>query len=198
VGWTGESMVLGKHSGRHAFKTRLAQLGYDSLSEEEINKAFARFKELCDKKKEVLDEDLYAIVEDEVFHAPEVYQLEYLGFTSGTSTIPTATVRLRKGDQIMQEASCGDGPVDAAFRAVERLVNVQTELIEYAVDAVTGGTDAQGQVSVTVRVNGKKVRARSSHTDIVTASVKAYLHAINKALQLKEVSSNGEVPKTGM
>jgi 2-isopropylmalate synthase len=198
VGWTGESMVLGKHSGRHAFKTRLAQLGYDSLSDEEINKAFERFKELCDKKKEVLDEDLYAIVEDEVFHAPEIYQLDYLGFTSGTSTVPTATVRLRKGDELLQEASCGDGPVDAAFRAVERLIKVDSELVDYAVDAVTGGTDAQGQVAVTVRVNGKKVRARSSHTDIVTASVRAYLHAINKALQLKDTATNEDVPKTGM
>jgi 2-isopropylmalate synthase len=198
VGWTGESMVLGKHSGRHAFKTRLAQLGYDQLSEEEINKAFARFKDLCDKKKEVLDEDLYAIVEDEVFRAPEIYQLDYLGFTSGTSTIPTATVRLIKNGELMQEASCGDGPVDAVFSAVQRLVNIEAELVDYTVDAVTGGTDAQGQVSVTIKVNGKKFRARSAHTDIVTASVKAYLHAINKALLARDNGQREDVPKSGM
>ncbi len=128
VGWTGESMVLGKHSGRHAFKTRLAQLGYDQLSEQEINRLFERFKELCDKKKEIFDEDLYAIVEDEVFGSPEVYSLDYLGFTSGTSTVPTATVRLKKGDEYKMDASCGDGPVDAAFRAVSALQELKLNL----------------------------------------------------------------------
>jgi len=197
VGWTGESMVLGKHSGRHAFKTRLAQLGYDQLSEQEINRLFERFKELCDKKKEIFDEDLYAIVEDEVFGSPEVYSLDYLGFTSGTSTVPTATVRLKKGDEYKMDASCGDGPVDAAFRAVQRITGVEAELVDYSLEAVTGGTDAVGQVSVAIRANGTRVRARGASTDIVTAS-KAYVNAINKLIAMRESARSEDVPKTGM
>jgi 2-isopropylmalate synthase len=198
VGWTGESMVLGKHSGRHAFKTRLVQLGHKQLSDQDVNKAFERFKDLCDKKKEVFDEDLYAIVEDEVFASPEVYKLEYLGFTSGTDTVPTATVKLRKGDEVFMDASCGDGPVDSAFRAIQRITGIEAELKEYSLEAVTGGMDALGQVAVTIEAGGTKVRARGASTDIVVASVKAYLNAINKLIGLKEASQVVNVPKKGM
>ncbi|MCX7019543.1 MAG: 2-isopropylmalate synthase [bacterium] len=200
VGWTGESMVLGKHSGRHAFKSRLASLGYDQLSDEEINRAFSRFKDLCDKKKDVYDEDLYAIVEDEIAQGEEIYHLEYLGFSSGTEAVPTATVKLRKNGEMLVDAGVGDGPVDAAFRAIDRITGMEATLIEYSLEAVTGGMDAQGQVSIALDAGGRKVRARGASTDVVVASVKAYLNAINKILRLQSAGENSEssVPKQSM
>jgi 2-isopropylmalate synthase len=198
VGWTGESMVLGKHSGRHAFKSRLAQLGYDQLSEDDVNRGFEKFKALCDKKKDIFDEDLYAIVEETVFQAPETYHLEYLGFASGTDTVPTATVKLLRNGEVCMDAGVGDGPVEAAFKAIERITGVEATLSEYSLEAVTGGTDAQGQVIVVVEHEGTKVKARASNTDVVVASAKAYLNAINKILALKENRESESVPKTGM
>lgn len=200
VGWTGESMVLGKHSGRHAFKTRLFQLGYDHLSEDDINRAFDRFKDLCDKKKDIYDEDLYAIVEDEVAQPEEVYHLEYLGFTSGTDALPTATVKLRRGGEILMDASVGDGPVDAALKAIQRITGVEAPLQEYSLEAVTGGRDAVGQVSVVVAADGRTFKARGASTDVVVGSAKAYLKAINMLLLARERAEEEElaVPKQGM
>lgn len=186
VGWTGEQMVLGKHSGRHAFKTRLFQLGYEQLTEDDVNNAFTRFKELCDKKKEVYDEDLYAIVEDEVFKSPETYHLDYLGFASGTSAVPTATVKLRRNGETYMDASVGDGPVDAAFKAIQRITGMELPLQEYSLEAVSGGMDAIGRVAVTVNHGGKAIKAHASSTDVVVASVQAYLNAVNKVLALTE------------
>ena len=199
VGWTGESMVLGKHSGRHAFKTRLYQLGYDHLSDDDINRAFARFKDLCDKKKDIFDEDLYAIVEDEVGEHDETYQLDYLGFTSGTEAVPTATVKLRRGTEVSMDASVGDGPVDAAIKAIQRITGVEAPLQEYSLEAVTGGRDALGQVTVIVEHEGQTIKARGASTDVVVASAKAYLKAVNKVIAIKE-RADGElaVPKVGM
>ncbi len=198
VGWTGENMVLGKHSGRHAFKTRLTHLGYDQLSEDDVNKAFDRFKALCDKKKDIFDEDLHAIVQDAVFQAPETFVLDYLGISSGTTAIPTATVCLKKNGQILTDAGVGDGPVDAAFKAIQRMTGMRAVLHDYSLDAVTGGMDAQGQVMVTVECEGVRVKARATSTDVVVASVKAYLNAINKILALNEASNKVNVPKSGM
>jgi len=200
VGWTGESMVLGKHSGRHAFKTRLFQLGYDHLNEEELNRAFTQFKALCDKKKDIFDEDLYAIVEDEVAQPEQTYQLEYLGFTSGTDTLPTATVKLRRGSEELMDASVGDGPVDAALKAIQRITGVEAPLQEYSLEAVTGGNDAVGTVSVTVLHNGRTIKARGSSTDVVLASAKAYLKAINSIVNARDRESDEAlaVPKQGM
>jgi 2-isopropylmalate synthase len=185
VGWTGESMVLGKHSGRHAFKTRLFQLGYDHLTDDDINRAFARFKDLCDKKKDIFDEDLYAIVEDEAGEQEQEYQLQYLGFTSGTETVPTATVKLRRNGEILMDASVGDGPVDAAIKAIQRITGIEAPLQEYSLEAVTGGRDAVGQVTVVVANEGRTIQARSASTDVVIASAKAYLKAINKIISLR-------------
>jgi 2-isopropylmalate synthase len=200
VGWTGESMVLGKHSGRHAFKTRLFQLGYDHLSDEDINRAFARFKDHCDKKKDIFDEDLYAIVEDEVTAQDEIYKLEYLGFTSGTEAVPTATVKLRRGSEIVMDASVGDGPVDAAIKAIQRITGIESPLQEYSLEAVTGGRDAVGQVTVIVEHNGRTIKARGASTDVVVASAKAYLKAVNKVIAAQEAAEQESlaVPKTGM
>ena len=198
VGWTGENMVLGKHSGRHAFKTRLGHLGYDMLTEEDVNKAFERFKALCDKKKDIFDDDLYAIVDDEVFQSPETYVLEYLGFSSGTEAVPTATVRMRRNGDVLTDAGVGDGPVDAAFKAVQRITGMDAVLHEYTLDAVTGGMDAQGQVMVAVEHDGHLVKARASSTDVVVASVKAYVNAINKLIAQKNPRDTVTVPKKGM
>ncbi len=193
VGWTGESMVMGKHSGRHAFKKRLEELGY-KLNDEEINRAFQRFKDLCDKKKEVFDDDLYAIVDDELFKGKETYLLEYLHTSSGTSTIPMATLKIRKGDQVLMDASNGDGPVDAAFKAIDRMTGMSVNLEEYGIEAVTGGKDAVGRVRVKIAMGGRKARGRGASTDVVLASVKAYLNAINTLLIQERI----QVEKRGM
>ncbi len=198
VGWTGESMVLGKHSGRHAFKTRLIQLGYEQLGEDDINRGFERFKQLCDKKKDIFDEDLYAIVEDEVFRSPETFTLDYLGFSSGTGAVPTATVTLTRGAESFTDASTGDGPVEAAFRAIQRITGLTPDLQEYSLEALTGGMDAQGQVAVAITDGSRTIKARAANTDVVVASVKAYLNAVNKLIAAREGSDEVTVPKKGM
>jgi 2-isopropylmalate synthase len=200
VGWTGESMVLGKHSGRHAFKTRLTELGFDHLSDEDVNSTFDRFKELCDKKKEIFDEDLYAII-DEQTEKPgeEAFRLTYVGFSSGTDTVPTATIKVAQGNEILVEAGTGDGPVDAVFQAIQRVTGVSATLKEYSLEAITGGMDAQGQVAVTVDIDGRTIKARGASTDVVMASARAYMLAINKYLAAKARSEDVvAVPKQGM
>jgi len=200
VGWMGESMVLGKHSGRHAFKTRLQQLGFDHLSDTDFAAAFERFKELCDKKKDIFDEDLYAII-DEQSETPgeEAFRLMYVGFSSGTDTIPTATVKVAQGSETLVDAGTGDGPVDAVFQAIQRITGIHGVLKEYSLEAITGGMDAQGQVSVTVEIEGQTVKARGASTDVVMASARAYMLAINKHLASKSRSEEtAAVPKQGM
>lgn len=179
VGVPESQLVLGKHSGRHAFQEKLRGLGYQ-LNKQETNRAFERFKQLADKKKHVFDEDIEAVVDEQISIVPEVFSLEYLNVTSGTRTVPTATVRLRKGGRVFQDASCGDGPVDAACKAVDRITGIPGELINFEVRALTGGKDALGEVAVEVRAGKKIVTGRASSTDIIEASVKAYLSGINK------------------
>jgi len=181
VGVPRSKLVLGKHSGRHAFKKRLEELGVE-LAEEDLNKAFVRFKALCDRKKEVFDEDLLTLVEEEVLTAAETYTLEHLQFTSGTNIVPTATVRLRMQEELFQESGWGDGPVDAAYKAIDLITKIPGKLLEYQLRAVTGGKDAMGEVTVTVEMDGQRVVGRGSSTDVIEASVRAYLHAINKVV----------------
>jgi 2-isopropylmalate synthase len=181
VGVPKSRLILGKHSGRHAFKTRLVELGVE-LSEEDLNRAFVRFKALCDRKKEVFDEDLMALVEDEILALAETYTLEHLQFTSGTNIVPTATVRLRMQEEVYQESGWGDGPVDAAYKAIDLITKIPGKLLEYQLRAVTGGKDAMGEVTVMVEMDGQRVVGRGSSTDVIEASVRAYLHAINKVV----------------
>ena len=181
VGVPRSKLVLGKHSGRHAFKKRLEELGVE-LGEEELNKAFVRFKALCDRKKEVFDEDLLTLVEEEALTTAETYTLEHLQFTSGTNIVPTATVRLRMQQEVAQESGWGDGPVDAAYKAIDLITKIPGRLLEYQLRAVTGGKDAMGEVTVTVEMDGQRVIGRGSSTDVIEASVRAYLHAINKVV----------------
>jgi 2-isopropylmalate synthase len=182
VGISKAQLVLGKHSGRHAFAKRLESLGY-GLTKEQLAGAFARFKELCDKKKEIFDEDLAAIVEQETLAVPEVWALEYLATTSGTRSIPTATVVLRRGEELLQDSAIGDGPVDAAYRAVDRIAGVTGRLLSYSIRAVTSGKDALGEASVKVVFAGdREVAARAASTDVVESSVRAYVAALNRML----------------
>jgi len=180
VGIPVSSLVLGKHSGRHAFRQRLIELGYD-LSEEELNKAFIRFKELADRKKTITDEDLQAIVEGEIRQTPPTFELEYMHILSGTTVVPSATVGLVTGGEVIEEAACGDGPVDAIYRAVDKITGIRVTLVSYALDAVTGGKDALGSVTVKVQdERGKIFTGRGISTDVLEASARAYIDAINK------------------
>ncbi|HZY31308.1 MAG TPA: 2-isopropylmalate synthase [Candidatus Methylomirabilis sp.] len=179
VGVPQSRLVLGKHSGRHAFKKRLEELGV-MLSEDALNKAFIRFKAVADKKKEVFDDDLLAIVEEEVMAPGETYSLDYLQFTSGTNIVPTATVRLKRENEILQESGWGDGPVDAAYKAIDHITKVQGRLADYSIRAVTAGKDAMGEVVLKLEIDGHTVMGKGTSTDIIEASVRAYLNAINK------------------
>lgn len=184
IGIPSSQLILGKHSGRHAFRQRLKEMGY-SLTEKEIARAFVRFKELADKKKEVHEEDLVALITDEIMGIPEAYTLEYLSISSGNMTVPTATVRLKNNGRAYQEAACGDGPVDAAYKAIDRITKLSPKLIDYRLKALTGGKDAQGEVVVRVQKDGQTYQGRGLSTDILEASVRAYLNAINKVIYLK-------------
>jgi 2-isopropylmalate synthase len=190
VGVPKSQLVLGKHSGRHAFKKRLEELGV-GLAEEDLNKAFGRFKDLCDRKKEVFDEDLLALVEDERLTATQGYSLEHLQFTSGTNIVPTATVRLRLQDEVFQESGWGDGPVDAAYKAIDLITKIPGKLLEYQIRAITAGKDALGEVTATVEVDGRRIVGRGSSTDVIEASVRAYLNAINK-VAVRQAPGNGK------
>jgi 2-isopropylmalate synthase len=181
VGWGANKLVLGKLSGRNAFKTRLAELGIDLGTEEAVNHAFARFKELADKKGEVFDEDLHALVSDEqVTPEREHYKLVALKVVSETGEVPQAEVTLVAGDNEHSVHTRGDGPIDATFRAIEQMVHSKAKMILYSVNAITTGTDAQGEVTVRLDRDGRIVNGLGADTDILVASAKAYINALNK------------------
>ncbi|MCC7203185.1 MAG: 2-isopropylmalate synthase [Nitrospirae bacterium] len=179
VGIQMHKLVLGKHSGRHAFKNKLEELGY-SLSDEEINKAFDRFKHVADQKKEVFEEDIEAIVSEEVYRIPEKYVLKYIYVESGSDKTPVATVEIEIDGKRVREVSSGDGPVDATYRTIKLITNASSHLRSYEVKAITGGTDALGEVTVRVDEGGRTVVGQGADTDIIVASAKAYLNALNK------------------
>lgn len=180
IGLTDNQIVLGKHSGRNAFRSRLKELGFD-LSETELNKAFVRFKEVADKKKEVSDWDLEALVNDEIRQVPELFHLELVQVSCGDHARPTATVTLRtpEGEELM-DAAIGTGPVDAVYKAINRVVNVPNELIEYSVQSVTAGIDALGEVTIRLRYNSRVFSGHAANTDIIVASAQAYVNALNR------------------
>ncbi len=181
IGLEGSNLVLGKHSGRHALKNKLEEMGY-ILEEKKLNEVFERFKRLADKKKEIFIEDLEAIVSEEIIgQIPETFKLEYFQINTGNSTLPTATVRLLYQDKHLEDAACGDGPVDASFKAIDRITNLKLKLIDYNVQALTKGTDAQAEVSVKVKDEQNNVYiGRSVSTDTLEATIKAYLKAVNR------------------
>jgi len=181
VGWHANRISLGKLSGRNAFKTKLAELGIVLASEEALNAAFARFKELADKKREIFDEDLHALVSDEMI-TPEAehYKLVASRFHSETGEAPSADLTLAVGGVEKRAQATGSGPVDACFRAIEAVAGSGAELLLYSVNAITTGTDAQGEVTVRLAKNGRIVNGQGADTDIIVASAKAYLNALNK------------------
>ncbi len=181
IGLSQNKMVLGKHSGRHAFDDRLKTLGY-SLTKEELDAAFKEFKILADKKKVVQDRDLEALVEEKSVEIPEVYHLERFVINSGNTITSTASVKLIKNDEEVEEVSTGDGPVDAAFKAIDKIVGIPFTLEDYVLHSVTEGKDAQGEVVVKIRMEEELFTGRGLSTDVVEASVKAYVNAVNKML----------------
>jgi 2-isopropylmalate synthase len=181
VGFMETGLVLGKHSGRHAFRVRLKALGID-LKDAELDRAFTRFKAVADKKKQVYDEDLISIAEDETKFLPNTWQLVSLAVTSGTKIAPKATVAIKAKGKTLEKSSSGDGPVDACYKAIEQIVKVKGELLDYSIQSVTHGKDALGEVTVKVRIHGKNYIGHGSSTDILEASAKAYLNAINKMI----------------
>lgn len=181
VGIPKNLLVLGKHSGRHAFKDRLEELGFH-LQQDDLDKAFFRFKNLADKKKEIYDADLIAIATESASHIPEIYHLNYVAVVAGTNVIPTATVNMTKGEQVFQESCIGDGPVDAVYRAIDTITGVPGTLRDYTIHAITRGKDAIGEASILVDFNGRTVTGKGASTDIIEASAKAYLSAVNKVV----------------
>lgn len=188
IGMTKSSLVIGKHSGSHAFRKRVEELGY-TLTQDEIKKAFQRFKDLADKKKEIFDEDIEAIVAEEVLRAPDIYKILNFNVVSGTVAIPTATVEMEVDDNIIKDVGFGDGPVDAAFKTIAKITKTKSKLLKYIVNSITGGTDAQGEVTVRLEEDGTVVVGQGAHMDIILASAFAYVNALNRLEQLKKKKS---------
>jgi len=195
VGVPKTDLVLGKHSGRHALRDRVAELGY-RLNEEQLEILFDDFKALADKKKEVYDEDLIVLIEKHIQDVQAHWSLVGLHTTAGTGVVPTATVSIRRPDgQVVQDAAIGDGPVDAIFKAVERVTGITANLREFGVRGVTGGKDAQGEVSLELEVEtgDRSFRGRAASTDIIVASAEAYLNAVNAIANRRERDQPREV-----
>ncbi|MBD2569549.1 2-isopropylmalate synthase [Anabaena lutea] len=193
IGLTDNQIVLGKHSGRNAFGTRLKELGFE-LSETELNKAFVRFKDVADKKKDISDWDLEAIVNDEIQQSPALFQVELVQVSCGSNAKPTATVTLRtpNGEELT-DAAIGTGPVDAVYKAINRVVNVPNELIEFSVQSVTGGIDALGEVTIRLKYDSKVYSGHAANTDIIVASAQAYVNALNRLYGALQQQAKEEV-----
>lgn len=196
VGLDSNRLVLGKHSGRHAFVERLKYLGID-YSGTDMNKAFVRFKALADKKKSVYDEDLIAIVTEETARLPEKYELLYLNVTSSSMAVPHATVKMKVDGREQVENASGDGMVDACYKAIANIAEMDVQLERYSVKSITGGTDAQGEVSCLLRKNGTSVNGQGAHTDIIMASALAFTNALNKFARLARHGDHSGVHRQG-
>jgi len=179
VGVFKSNLVLGKHSGRHAFNDRLIQLGYH-LDEAELGRAFVGFKEIADKKKAINDDDLHALIKDRARAVPERFRLDYLQITAGTSVIPTATIRLAIEDKAFEATATGMGPVEAGCQAVDKITDIYGRMVDYKLQAVTSGKDALGEVTSRIKIGDKVYNGRGLSTDIIEASIKSYINAINK------------------
>jgi len=186
VGIPSSSLVLSKVSGRHAFKERLSELGY-TLSDEDLNRAFQGFKALADKKKDITDRDIESLIAEELRTVTEVYHLDHVEVSCGDHNIPTATVRLIGPDgQILADAALGTGPVDAVYKAINRIVGIPNRLTEFTVKSITEGIDAIGEVLIRIESEGVTYTGRGAATDIIVASAKAYMNALNRLLAAKK------------
>ena len=179
VGFSESRVVLTARTGRHGLRDRLERLGY-ALSQDELDQTYQRFLAVADKKREVFDEDLIAILHDEIHPVPDTYHLEYLHIYSGTSAIPTATVRLRVKEEVKEGAAIGDGPVDAVCRAISEVTRTSAQLVRYELRAVTSGTEALGEVTVQLAEGGRRVMGRGASTDVIEASAKAFIDGLNR------------------
>ena len=194
IGIGKSNLVLGKHSGRHAFRQRVEQLGF-SPNDDELNQAFEEFKNLADRKKELFDADIEAIMMNAGTVPPGPWTMDELHISAGTAAIATGSVRLRHADgRAVAEAATGDGPVEAAFKALERATGIEMKLKNFEVRSVTVGEDAQGEVTVTVEYNGHSYRGNGISTDIVEAGARAYLEVINR---LCRRAASGDIPDAG-
>ncbi len=191
VGVPKTKIVLGRHSGRHGLKARLEELGY-TFSEEDMVKIYNRFTDLADKKKEVFDDDLRMLMGDEIFKENHFYQLEKVQFHSGSELIPTATIQIRIGEEIVQESATGDGPVDAVFNSIDRAIKAEYKVESYRVRSVTAGRQAMGESSVRILHKGMHASGRGLSTDIIEASARAYIQAIN-VLKSQEKNKKNKV-----
>jgi 2-isopropylmalate synthase len=194
IGLKSNNLVVGKHSGRHAFREKVKELGFH-LEKEELEKAFLAFKRLADKKKKnIFDEDIEAVITEEVLRLPDRFQLLNLNFQSGTGVVPSATVELEVEGKRKVKAEFGDGPVDAVFRAITRITRSRAKLVRYTVSAITGGTDAMGEVTVRLRENGFTVIGQGAAPDVIVASARAFVNALNKLAHRKENASTVTPP----
>jgi 2-isopropylmalate synthase len=196
VGIDSNRLVLGKHSGRHAFVDRLKHLGID-YSGVDMNTAFERFKALADKKKNVYDEDLIAIVTEESVRGTDKYELIYLNVTSSSMAVPHATVKMKVDGQEFLDNASGDGMVDACYKAISKIAGIEPKLERYSVKSITGGTDAQGEVTCLIRDNGMSVNGQGSHTDIIMASALALVNALNKLTQRERYGHQAGLHREG-
>jgi 2-isopropylmalate synthase len=190
IGLKESKLVLGKHSGRHAFREKLVDLGYEQLTDEQVNDAFAKFKDLADKKKDVSDDDIRALVEEKLVRTPEVFVLDAIQLTYGNQSTPTATVRLHRNDgEVIEEAAVGNGSVDSIYNAIDKATKEQVELEDYSIKSVTHGKDALGDVHVVLRQDDISVHGRGISTDILEASAKAYVDAVNRLIEKRKLPS---------
>ena len=192
VGIPESTLVLGKHSGRHAFIKRLKDLGY-SVSAAELESLFAKFKVLADKKKTIFDDDIIALAEEGTRKSKEIYSLNYLNVSTGTGVVPSSTVRIEKDGRkkvILQKSSTGDGPVDAVYKAIDKITGMKLKLADYSIRAISSGEDAQGEVNLKVIYNAATYSGKGTSTDIIEASAKAYLNVVNKIISIKSGRSS--------
>jgi len=189
IGLKESKLVLGKHSGRHAFREKLTDLGYE-LNDEQVNAAFAKFKDLADKKKDVTDEDIRALIEEKLVSTPEVYVLETIQVSYGNQSVPSATVRIHTAEgNVLEEAAIGNGSVDAIYKAIDKAAQEEVELDDYSIKSVTHGKDALGEVHVVLKQGDYSVQGRGVSTDILEASAKAYIDALNRLIDRRKTGS---------
>ena len=179
IGLPQNSLVMGKHSGRHAFQEKINDLGYE-LETQQVETAFVAFKKLADKKKEIFDEDIDALIADEIIRIPHYFKLNFVSVNSGTVAMPSATLEVEVEGEERRGAEFGDGAVDAVFKTIKQLTNTRSRLLTYEVKSITGGADALGEVTVRIREEGLTVMGQGAHTCVIVASAKAYMNALNK------------------
>jgi 2-isopropylmalate synthase len=180
IGLKESKLVMGKHSGRHAFREKLIDLGYENLTEDQVNAAFGKFKDLADRKKTVSDEDIRALLEEKLVETPEIFALEHLVVSFDSHAVPSARVRLKTAQGIVEGSSEGNGSVDAIYQAIDALTGETVELDDYTIKSVTDGADALGEVHVLLKQGDVSAQGRGVSTDILEASARAYVDALNR------------------